>query len=114
MVEITPQVDIQLVLPVCWIDGLSVPDHSSHYTKDLIVSDAVLSPDIMVTTNDIGVGANLQNAVEDVFVPELIKDGIVALGSSLERANLNDVATLTQKGHHAYANVGVNKVPLLL
>ena len=113
MIEVTPQVNVKLVFPVGGIDCFSVPDDASHYSKNLIVGNAILTPDIIVAADDIVVGANLEDAVEDIFVAALVEDYIVTFTTSggILAVNLDDVLSFTQKGHHAYPHIGVDKIP---
>jgi len=100
MVEIAPQVNVELVLPVGWIDGLAVPDDTGHYTENLVIGNAILTSYIMVAADDVIVGADLQDAVEDVFVAMLVENCVVALaaGGGVFATDFDNVAALAEKG----------------
>ena len=108
-VKVTPQVNVEPVLPVSGIDGLPVPDDTGHHAENLVIRNTILAPDVVVAANHIIVGANLQDAVKDVLVAAFIKNNIVTFSSALKRANLDDVAAFAQKGHHAHTDIGIKK-----
>ena len=104
--------DVKLILPVGGIDGFPIPNDPGHDAEDLFVGDAILASETMVANNDVIIGTNLQDAVENVFIPAFVENGIVAFaaGGRVLTADFNDITALAEKGKHGKTDIGIDEI----
>lgn len=123
-VEVTPEVDIEAVLPAhvrvlgCKAQriGHTITHYSVKYAYNMIVRDSTLGVPLIVATDYIVMLTYPQHAVQDILtVIALVEWYVQALETSLWLGlDYQQVTVLAQQRHHTIACVCVNQYTLLV
>ena len=113
-VKITPQMDIESVFAIRGIDGLAIADDTRHNTEYHFVRNAILAPDVVVTADHIVIRANFEDAVEYMFIADLVEHYIILFRAARKSTDFDDVSALAEEWHHAGTNVSIDQVSVLL
>ena len=89
----------------------SAADKTSHHADDICILNAVLLVDTVIAEDDITVGADFNNSVQDILVgrPSVKHDitGFTAAGSFF--GNDKHILSFAQQGKHTDPDIGIGK-----
>ena len=68
----------------------------------------------MIPGNNVTVREHFQNPMQDIARATFVQDNVILLWRPFNRANLNYILFLPEQGHHAKADIGVDKIALFI